>query len=238
MKNAPLPLALALMLATAGAAAADPEPGPRIVVAGEGEVSVAPDMAILSLSVLREAETARAALDADNEAMAAVVKAMKEAGIAERDLQTAGLSIEPRYVYPKSGEAPAEPKIDGYRAVNTLSVRVRDIGKVGAILDAAVTLGVNQGGGITFTNADTSVPMNEARKRAVADALARAKALAEAAGVRTGRVIEIADQSFAQPPRPMLQKARGFAASADAVPVEAGENSYRATVSVTLELEQ
>ncbi|RUU81937.1 DUF541 domain-containing protein, partial [Mesorhizobium sp. M7A.T.Ca.TU.009.01.3.1] len=87
-----LPLALATAIAfPAMAGAADLPTPPRIIVSGEGEATVAPDLAVLTLSVMREAKTARAALDANNDAMAAVIAAMKSAGIKDRDLQTAGI---------------------------------------------------------------------------------------------------------------------------------------------------
>jgi uncharacterized protein YggE len=241
MRHACLPLALGLGIAASGmAAAADQRLPPHITVVGEGETSISPDMAILSLSVLREADTARAALDQDNKAMADVIDAMKKAGIADRDLQTSGLSIDPRYSAVKPNSEPLEePKIIGYRATNSLAVRVRDLGKLGAIIDRSVSLGVNQGGDITFTNDDMSKPMQEARKRAMQDAIARAKTLTEAAGVKTGKIIEISEQSFQPGPRPMMMKARSFAAApADSVPVQSGENTYHATVTVTFEIDQ
>src|SRR5438067_5172128 len=104
-----LPLALAAAIALpAMAAAADLPTPPRIIVSGEGEATVAPDMAILTLSVMREAKTARAALDANNDAMAAVTAAMKSAGIADRDLQTAGIQINPRYNYTNKADGSQE----------------------------------------------------------------------------------------------------------------------------------
>jgi uncharacterized protein YggE len=227
------------MASPAIAVAAEQQPTPRITVVGEGETAASPDMAILSLSVLREADTALAALDANSKAMADVIDAMKKAGIADRDLQTSGLSIDPRYSAAKSGGEQQEPRIIGYRAVNGLTVRVRDLDKLGAIIDRSVSLGVNQGGGITFTNDDMSKPMQEARKRAMQDAIARARTLTEAAGVKTGKIIEISEQSYRPMPRPMAMKARGFAAAADdAVPVQAGENTYHVTVTVTFEIDQ
>jgi uncharacterized protein YggE len=240
MRHASLPLALVLGMAAPAMAAAAEQPAPRITVVGEGEMAASPDMAILSLSVLREADTARAALDQDNKAMADVIDAMKKAGIAERDLQTSGLSIDPRYSTVKpDGKPQEEPKIIGYRALNSLTVRVRDLGKLGAIIDKSVSLGVNQGGDITFTNDDMSKPMEEARKRAMLDAIARARTLTEAAGVKTGKILEISEQSYRPMPRPMAMKARSFAAAAeDSVPVQAGENTYHATVTVTFEIEQ
>jgi uncharacterized protein YggE len=241
MRHAYLPLALGFAIAASGvAAAAEQQPAPHITVVGEGEIAVSPDTAILSLSVLREADTARAALDQDNKAMADVIDAMKKAGIAERDLQTSGLSIDPRYSAVKPGDEPREdPKIIGNRAVNTLTVRVRDLDKLGAIVDKSVTLGVNQGGGIVFTNDDMSKPMAEARKRAMQDAIARARTLTEAAGIKTGKIIEISEQSYRPVPQPMAMKARSFAAAPeDSVPVQAGENTYHASVTVTFEIEQ
>ena len=134
-------------------------------------------MALLSLSVMREAMSAREALDANNKAMAEVIAAMKASGVADRDLQTAGVQISPRYDYVNKPDGTQEAKLAAYQVTNTLSVRVRDLAKTGEILDKSVTLGVNQGGGVSFANDDPSATLTEARKRAVADAMARAKTL-------------------------------------------------------------
>jgi uncharacterized protein YggE len=230
-----LALALAASIALPVAAyAADAAPQRRIMVLGEGEATVAPDMALLSLSVMREAMSAREALDANNQAMAEVIAAMKASGIADRDLQTAGVQISPRYDYVTKPDGTQEARLAAYQVTNTLSVRVRDLAKTGEILDKSVTLGVNQGGGVSFTNDDPSATLTEARKNAVADAMARAKTLTDAAGVGLGKIIEISEMSFAQPPMPITAKA--FDAAAPAVPVEAGENAYKVQVNVTFEL--
>lgn len=186
MTRSYLAAALAAYLALPALPAAaqqQPFPAPRISVTGEGEASARPDMAVLTLGVTREAPTAREALDANSDAMAAVIAAMKAEGVEERDLQTSNFSISPVYVYPRPDQPDQKPKITGYQVNNTLSVRLRDIAKVGAVLDKAVTLGVNQGGGISFTNDDPSATLTEARKRAVQDAIDKATTLAEAAGV-------------------------------------------------------
>ena len=230
-----LPLTLALALAVPTVASAADQPPPRIMVVGEGESTLAPDMALLSLSVMREAATAREALTANNDAMAAVISAMKSAGIEERDLQTAGVQIAPRYDYTPKQDGTQEAKLVGYQVTNTLSVRVRDIAKTGEILDKAVGLGVNQGGGISFTNDDPSKVMTEARKKAVADAVAKAKTLTEAAGVKLGKILEISEMPSFQQPRPMMQE-YAAKAGADAVPIQAGENAYSVQVNVTFEL--
>lgn len=207
---------------------------PRISVIGEGEVSVAPDMAILNLTVLREAETARAALSANNDAMKQVLAALKEAGVAERDLQTSGLSIQPRYAQPGKDRA-GEPKITGYSVSNALTVRVRNLADAGGILDKAVGLGVNQGGGIAFVKDDMKPTLTEARKRAVADAIARAKTLAEAAEVKLGKILSIEEQSSMPRPMPYGGAVR-MAASDASVPLASGENTYRTQVNVIFEI--
>ena len=227
-------LALSSMLTPALA-----NPAPTIDVTGQGEAAVAPDMAILSLSVMREAETAREALDQANEAMGEVIEAMRGEGVEGRDLQTSGLSIEPRYVYPeRAGEE--GPRIVGYQVSNTLTVRVRDIERVGEVLDLSVTLGVNQGGSIVLTNDDPAAALEDARTAAVANAKSKAETLAEAAGVRLGRVMSISEQTRGAEPRPMAapQMAMRVAAEDASVPIEAGENTYHVHVNVSFEILQ
>lgn len=224
-----LPLAAALSLSALPAIAAD-QPSPRIQVSGEGEAALKPDLAVLTLSVMREADSAREAMSAANQAMEAVIAAMKEAGISARDLQTAGLQINPRYEAKKHDDGSQTSEIAAYQVANTLTVRVRDIAAVGAVLDQAVTLGVNQGGGILFGNEDPSSALTQARTAAVKDAIAKAGTLAAAAGVELGPIVEISEQAYN--PRPMPYMARAEMA-AGAAPVEAGENAYRVQVNVT-----
>jgi len=235
-----LAAAIAALSISHFARADDDAPSPRINVTGVGTVDVAPDMAVLQLTVTREAETARAALDANSAAMGDVLSAMQAQGIAERDLQTSNFSIQPKYVYPKprsSGER-QQPQIVGYTVRNSLTVRVRDIKRVGAILDKSVTLGVNEGGNITFTNADLSPTMTEARTQAVKDAFDKAKTLADAAGVKTGNILEMSEQYSNPRPIPMARAEMAMARSAGSVPMATGENSYKVTVNVSFAIEK
>lgn len=231
--------AAATLIATglaAGPALADDKVPGTISVTATGTAERAPDMAILTLSVLREGETARAALDANTAAMAEVLAAMREAGIAERDLQTSAFSIQPQYPsYGSSGNQDG-PKITGYQVSNTLTVRMRDLALLGTIIDRSVTLGVNQGGEIMFTNADTESAVTEARSAAMKAALAKAQTLAEAAGVGIGRIQSISEQSFE--PRPMPMARAEMAMASAPVPIAAGEASYAVTVNVTFEIDQ
>ena len=212
-----------------------------ISVSAEGTADIAPDMAVITLSVLQEAETARQALDANTQAMAKVLAAMKTAGVAEKDLQTSNFNIQPRWVYPKQNDSETnQPRIVAYQVTNGLSVRVRDLTKLGEILDTSVTLGVNQGGQIQFTNDDPSEVISSARKNAVKNALKKAQEMTEAAGVKLGRITQMSEQSFGSQPVPMV-RAEMAMMSKDAsapVPVAAGENQYQVSVSISWELDQ
>ena len=135
-------VALTLALAAAAAplaAQAQETARPRestVIVTGEGTAEMAPDMALVDLGVVKDAKTAREALDANNKAMADILAAMKDAGIEARDLQTSGFAINPQYQFPQSstGENPP-PILLGFQVTNTVTLRVRDLSKLGEILD-------------------------------------------------------------------------------------------------------
>ncbi len=240
---APLRLALVLLSlfpALAASLAAAEDQAPRIVVSGLGTARQAPDQAMLSLTVEREAKTARAALDANSQAMQAVLEAMRAQGVADKDLQTSNFSIQPRWIYPRSmpGEEPQPPVLVGYSVVNSLTVRVRDLARVGAVLDQAVSLGVNRDGQIRFTNSDPSQALVKARRAAVADAITKAQTLAEAAGVGLGKILEISEASPSVP-RPMAKVAMAaMAPEAAPVPIAAGENNFQVSVQVIFAIDQ
>lgn len=230
------------MIGTAAAslpALADEKPIPTISVTGTGTTNVAPDMAIISMGVTKEAETAREALSANTEAMKKVIEEMQSAGIEARDLQTSDFSIQPQYIYPNNDNGEQKPRITGYVVRNSLTVRVRDLEKVGDILDTSVTLGINDGGNLVFTNDNPDEVISQARSKAVKDAIAKAKTLAEAAGVELGRISSISEQTRNDGPRPMMQvRKMEMAADSAPVPIAAGENSYDVTVNVTFEIAQ
>lgn len=232
-------LAIGLIFAPA-AWAADNEKG-LISVTGIGTVNAAPDMATINLTVLREAPTSREALSANNTAMNDVLSAMKEFGIEDKDLQTSNFSIHPRYVYPKNNNDQQQPpKIVAYQVSNSLAVRIRDLAGVGEILDKSVSLGVNQGGSIMFSNSNPEPLQMQARASAMKNALEKAKILTEAAGVEVGSIRQINEQSKSPYPQPIMrgQMAKMSMAESDAVPVAGGENSYRISVNVTFEIDQ
>lgn len=233
-------VALAAVLALgAGSAPAQEarQQQPHLSVVGEGEVHAAPDMAVLTLGVVTEAETAREALDANSAAMREIAAALREAGIEARDLQTSGFSVQPKFTQPQPRREAEAPEIAGYIVRNNLTVRIRDIAEAGGLLDRAVTLGSNYVTGIGFTVADPKPLENEARRRAVADARGKAELYAEAADVALGRVLAIDEREEQYGPRPMMARSMTMEA-ADAVPVEAGELTFRAQVRVDWALEE
>jgi hypothetical protein len=226
------PLALVAGLALPAYAA-------TITIDGTGEVRAAPDMAIITSGVTTQGATAREALDANSAAMAELVKTLKESGIEARDIQTSGFSVNPDYVYSDERDENGytrPPKVNGYQVMNTVTVAVRDLGTLGAILDKAVTVGANTINGVSFSVADPSDLLDDARRAAFADAREKAELYAAAADSSVNELVSISEsQSFNQPP-PVPMYAMRNEAAADSVPVEAGELSFSINVTVQWEL--
>jgi uncharacterized protein YggE len=235
-------LAAALLLpAAAGAQAQAPAPAPAertLSVTGESMAQGRPDMALVQAGVVSEAATAGEALAANTAAMGRLVEALKAEGIEARDLQTANFSVEPRYSQPPQnydGSEPFEPKIVGYSVRNELSVRIRDLAKIGALLDRAIAEGANSVSGPTFSVDQPKALEDEARRAAMRDAMARGALYAEAAGVALGPIARI-EESVAQWPQPVPFAAMAREAADAPVPIEGGELTFRAQVSVTWRL--
>lgn len=227
-------LALSFALAVAAPVLAADGPAATITVTGEGHVEAAPDLATLSLGVTTQGETASAAMEANSAALATVVARMKAAGIADRDVQTSNLSLNPNW---QQAEGSDTPKIVGYVATNVLTVRVRKLATIGSVMDAAITDGANTLNGISFGLDDPEPALDKARVAAVKAARARAEMLVTAAGGTLGRIVSINESGSTMPPMPMPMY-RMEAAMADAVPVEGGEVGMTASVTIVFEIEQ
>jgi uncharacterized protein YggE len=230
-----LPLALATALASPAFAAG------TMQMSGHGEVSAAPDTAWVTSGVTSQGTTAREALDANTSDMSAVIEALKKAGIDARDIQTSGFSVSPNYVYSDARDANGyqlPPKIVGYSVTNNVTVHVRDLSILGAVLDQSVTVGANTISGISFDVEDPAELYNEARKAAFAEAKGKADLYAEAAGVELGAIETISEgQGYTPAPQPYMVKAAAMDRSAP-VPIEAGQLTFSIDVSVTWDLEQ
>lgn len=224
-------LALALLMGLAMPALAETLP-PSITVSGEASVSAPPDAADIEGGVTTEARTAREASEANARAMNAVIAALKAAGIAEKDIRTARISIYPQTA-PARNDPPRPSQIVGYRAGNSVTIRLRDVGKVAEILDALVTAGANTIGGIQFVISNPSPVLDRARADAVRDARRKAEIYAAAAGVTLGKPLAISEAGASPPPIAMRAMAPGAAA---AIPIAPGEQTLHVNLSVSFEL--
>ena len=205
--------------------------GTLLSVSAEGRVESAPDMATLSLGVVTEGATAAAAMAANAQRMNALTQALRRAGVAERDIQTSNLSVNPQYAYVEN----EQPRITGYQATNTVNARVRALANVGRVVDGAVAAGGNTVNGISFSHADPDSQLDAARREAARAARSRADLYAQAFGLRVHRIVAISEGGGYSPPMPMPMMAR-MADGAESTPVSPGEITTSVSVSVTYEL--
>lgn len=209
-----------------------------MTVSGEGFVMATPDMAVVNVGVATQGKTASEALAANTARMTALFQVIAGLGIEDKDVQTASVAVTPRYA-PPDPEHPdrAQPgEIVGYDASNQVTVKVRDLRKLGDALDAFVsTAGANNLQGLAFDFSDPTPLRDEARKNAVADARRKAELYAESAGIKLGAIQSISESGGYYPP-PYLSMARA-ADMKEAMPVSPGESRITANVSITYELE-
>lgn len=204
------------------------DPG-SIVVSGVGHVSVEPDIADLRLGVAVSRPTVQAARAEAATVMAAILVAVDEAGVARRDVQTASVSVQPRYDY-RDGRAPT---LTGYELANSLAITVRDLARLADVIDGTLGAGATSMDGLTFRVADPAPAEREARLAAMAQARSRADVLAEAADLRINGVSDIVEGT-ALPPEPRMKGARMLMAdAAPSTPVEGGVVDVAVTVTVT-----
>lgn len=202
-----------------------------LAVTGQGEAQVAPDLAVITLGVTTQADSAAEAMRLNAQQQSAVVQALKAAGLAAEDIQTSGLSLNPLRDYGEN----REPRVTGYEASNMVSVRVREIARLGEMMDAIVAAGANQIQGIDFLREDSARTQDAARRKAVKDAMHKARVLAEAAGLTLGPVRKMREGSTGGGPQPMRMMAADMAKEAS-TPVEPGQLSMSAQVEVEFAL--
>jgi uncharacterized protein len=220
--------AAALAIVPARAQAPQPAAEAAIVVSGEGSVSVAPDYAQVHAGVVTRAKTAAEADDANAKLMTSMIAALTKAGIARDDIQTAQFSLQPVYALPQPG---SEQKLTGFSASNRLTIKVRDIAKVGDVLDKAVAAGASDVGNITFLHSDLSKARDQAREAAVADARRKAGLYASAAGLKLGDVVWITEGAGYAPPMAMRALAAPAMAAAP-TPTLSGEDTLHVQITV------
>ena len=216
------------------------QPETTLSISAQATVKREPDIAYITAGVQAERDTASEAMSAQAEAMTGVFDALETAGVAEKDMQTSNFSLWPRYTYietkQKDGSSRGEQKLIGYTASNQLTVKVRDLDNLGATMDSLVKAGGNTFNGLNFALDDDTEVMQEARRKAMADARARADLYAEAAGLRVLRIVTISEGgSYTPQPMPMA-RLEAKAADSFSSPVAGGEVGYNATVNVVFEL--
>ncbi len=202
---------------------------PQLSVTGQGRATAKPDVAFLSLGVQTQATSAKDALASNASAMSTVIAQIKAQGVADNDIQTSGISLNPVVDQPKPNDN-RPPKVVAYNVTNTVEVTVRAIANVGPVLDAAVSAGATSAGGVRFGIADPSGVQHQAMEAAVNDARANANVIAAAAGVKITRIQSI---SVEQASVPVPRQEAAFAASpAPTTPVQTGELTVVSQVNV------
>jgi uncharacterized protein YggE len=205
---------------------------PSITVVGTDHVSAKPDMAEIQVGVTTQATTAAAALKENNEAMEKVFRTLAAKNIAEKDRQTSNFSVAPRYRTSRPGEEQLQ-QIVAYQVSNLVHIKVRDLSALGGILDELVGGGANQVHGISFVVGEPGRYLDEARRKAMADARHKAELYAQAENVKVGRVLLIEEAT--PHPRPMAVDGM-MARAAAAVPIAPGELDFHANITVTYEI--
>ncbi|WP_043315846.1 SIMPL domain-containing protein [Microbulbifer sp. HZ11] len=207
--------------------------GTLISISAQGEASQVPDIANISAGVVTEADESQAAMQANAEQMEKVMRAIKKAGIEEKDVQTSGISLNPRYDYQPNRER----KIIAYQARNSVSITVRKLDDLSKVIDALTAEGANQIHGPSFSIDDPEPLLGEAREKALKMAQARADSYAEALGTKVRRIVSISEGSHGGMPRPMVMRAESAMAKDSAsTPVAPGETSVSVNVELVFEL--
>jgi uncharacterized protein len=209
---------------------------PTLTVSGRGEVSTAPDVAVVRLGAVAQAKTAGAAQDLVSASVLRVLKGIKALGIPEEKIATVQLNLAPIYASRSQGslEEPREPAIIGYRAGNIVRVTVDDLKILGTVVDAGLSAGANQMEGISFDLKDDSEQRRQALRLAARDAQSKAESIAAAMGVHLGRVRSVSEGgvNFV---RPQMNAVSAFALR-DAAPIQPGQLQVEASLTVSYDI--
>lgn len=215
------------------------ETAPVVTLNVTESVEAAPDIATVGTGVQTRAPTAQAAMQDNAARTERLIAALAKAGIARKDIQTSGITLSAQYDYSNRDGQPEGPRFIGYEASNQLTVKLRDIKRVGPSLDAMVAAGATSINGPTFAIDDPSPLIVQARGAALRSAKAQADFYARTTGYRSARLVSISESnSGGHPPMPMVQGARFKAEAAADTPVEPGQVSASVTLTVQYALEK
>lgn len=227
---AAVPAAPAMAQITAGLA--QPITGTRLELTATGEATRVPNLAMISAGVVTRAPTATGALQENSARMERVLAALRRVGIAERDIQTSSINLNPEYNYQEN----QPPRLVAYTASNQVTIRFRDIRNSGQVLDILVAEGANQISGPNMTIERPEAALDEARANAVAAGRARAELYARALGKRVARVISVSEGGgyYPPPPMPMAERAVMAVAKTEIVP---GDQKLQVSLAMVFELQ-
>ncbi|MFO1473778.1 MAG: SIMPL domain-containing protein [Lysobacterales bacterium] len=240
-RHALRPLLLATLLAFGSPMTAAAQSAPSIAVPSDAtllsvsasaDVKRAPDVASIGAGVVTQAADANAAMRANAEQMQKVMAAIRAAGIADKDIRTSGINLSPQYRYAEN----QPPAITGYQASNNVDLKVRDLGKLGKVLDALVASGANQVNGPSFEIDQPDAVQDEARRAALDKAQARAQMYAKSLGLQVRRIVSISEGGGFNPPMPMPMVRMAAMAKDAGTEVSPGENTVGASIDVVFEL--
>jgi uncharacterized protein YggE len=232
-------LALAAAARTADAQQPMPPREPSIRVTGVGEAKAQPDEAVADFAVETSAATAQAAAAENAQLMERVIAALVRSGVPRERIETTGYNVFPDYDPTPRPEA-TEPRVRGYRVINSVAATLHDIGKVGAVIDAALGAGANRVNGVRFGLRDPQA----FRQRAIDDAVRRARADGEALAASLGLTLGMVREAYTTdigggaPPEPMYRMAMSDAAGNAPTPINPGEQTVRATVVIVFAISQ
>ncbi|WP_323844693.1 SIMPL domain-containing protein [Microbulbifer magnicolonia] len=227
-------IALLALLATAcGGERSAADRGTLVSISASGEASKVPDIANISAGVVTEAEDSEQAMRANATQMDKLLKAIKQAGIDDKDVQTSGISLSPRYHYQQD----RKPQITGYVAHNTVSIKVRKLEKLGETLDQLAATGANQIHGPSLEIGEPEPVMAEARQQALDKARARAETYAKALGMKVRRIVSVSESGSGGVPRPMMRAEMAAAKDSAGTPVAPGETTLTVNLDLVFELE-
>lgn len=210
-----------------------------IVVSGKGELTVKPDIATVSFSVMQESMDVAKASEAVNTKIAKIFENLKANGVDEKDIKTTGYNIYPRYDYINSQSYPYGGKqvLAGYNVSQSISIKIRDLSKSGKIVSDLGTLGVTDMSGLNFTNDKYDDLVKEARDQAIAEARAEAKKLAKSLGVRLVKIVGYSEGGYTPyPTYARAEMAYGMGGDSKSAVLPTGENKIVSNVSITYEI--
>jgi len=197
-----------------------------VSITGHGKVTFVPNMAYVHASVSNDAKTAAEAWQKTGDAVKRLFQVLKDFGVDEKDFKTAGLNVSPKYIHPKE----KEPILVGYTVTYDLQITMRQLSRLGAMLDQLVANGANRGMGVSFSHDQLDQLIEEARLAAVTDARHRADRYVKAAGGSLGALVSISEF---HPFQPKMYRLEHAPASGDAgLPIAGGTQDLNASIVV------